>query len=89
MASKTDTIVQELLDAGADVDSANREGITALMMATYHGHMDVVLLLLNAGANVNLADGQELTALDRAVTKGHTDIARALHSAGERSGAEQ
>lgn len=53
-------IVQQLLTGRAKVDSVNRYGETALMMATYWGHKDVVRVLLAAGADAGLraVDGE-------------------------------
>ncbi|MBM3303003.1 MAG: ankyrin repeat domain-containing protein, partial [Deltaproteobacteria bacterium] len=46
-------IVRELLDKGADADSATVLNWTALMEAASQGHRDVVKLLLDQGAKVN------------------------------------
>ncbi len=42
-----------LLKAGADVESMNPEGQTALMVVARTGKVDAAKLLLKAGANVN------------------------------------
>ena len=42
-----------LLDAGAEVEGANPDGQTALMLAIKTGNVDVVETLIKAGANIN------------------------------------
>ena len=42
-----------MLDAGADVESPNAEGQTALMVVARTGHVDAARLLLERGAHVN------------------------------------
>ena len=45
--------VAELLARGADVNAANSDGVTALMIAAKNGHTQTVAELLNQGANVD------------------------------------
>ena len=53
-------------------------GLTALMLACSHGHLDVVRELYRKGANVNATTMQNCTPLVYASRKGHFDIARFL-----------
>ena len=46
-------LVEQLLDAGANVESPNGDGQTALMLAARIGALDVAKLLVEHGANVN------------------------------------
>jgi|ERR1700733_3920264 ankyrin repeat protein len=46
-------IVKILLECGADVNHANRQGETALERACWSGDFEIVKLLLEYGANVN------------------------------------
>ena len=46
-------MVKILLEKGANVNAADNDGWTALMLASQGGHVDVVKALLDAGADVN------------------------------------
>ena len=54
--------VQASLDAGADVNGKDRDGMTALMWAASGGHTDIVKALLDAGADPSLKDKGDSTA---------------------------
>jgi ankyrin repeat protein len=47
---------RQLVEAGADLELSEYNGITPLLMANSHDHHDVARLLIEAGANVNTAD---------------------------------
>ncbi len=86
------SVVRELLDKGADVDSADVCGWTPLIAASAGGHREIVELLLDRGAKINArgkglpfqmsADGSKepsgTTALMVAALSGHSDIVRVL-----------
>ena len=75
--------VRGLLNAGADVNKTDRDGRTALFLASSKGHTDIVCALLNAGADVNKADQwRRSPPLHTASREGHTDIVHALLKAG-------
>ena len=50
-----ETVVQVLLEAGADVNKADDSGVTPLCMAAQNGNETVVRALIEAGADVNKA----------------------------------
>jgi len=74
--------VLRLLDRGDDVDSAEDDGITALIFAAEDGHFDVVMLLIQYRGDVHAVDVDGLTALDLAEVNGHQDIANLLRAVG-------
>ena len=75
-------IIDQLLNAGALVNSRNRERSTALMYAAYYGHADTVLLLFNRSANINARNNRNQTAFILAGFEGHEGIVRMLLLAG-------
>ena len=48
--------IQELINAGANVNYQSSNGITAIIEAAEYGTPELVKLLLAAGANINLKD---------------------------------
>ena len=56
-------VVKLLLDAGADVDQADKNGQTALIAAVFTGNAQLVKLLLDHGADVNHVEVYDLTPL--------------------------
>jgi len=75
-------IVNKLLEDGADVNTADANGTTALMSATYKGLEPVVKVLLAAGADVNTADANGKTALMIAADSGWPAIVDMLLAKG-------
>ncbi|KAN0073000.1 ankyrin [Elaphomyces granulatus] len=63
---------------GAEVDSADRYGRTALSYAVWNGHIATVKLLLRAGARVDSADEIGGTPLSYAICNGHNDVVKLL-----------
>jgi len=67
-----------LIIAGADIDSKDNDGCTALMCAASMGHTAIVRLLVAKGAAIDSKGYNGWTALMFAVDNGHTEIARIL-----------
>ena len=67
-----------LLEKGADVNQADKDGTTPLHLACFKGHVDVARLLLEKGAEVDRAEKQGATPLFIACQEGHVDAARLL-----------
>jgi ankyrin repeat protein len=72
---RTET-VKALLAGGADIDAKNKDGDTALMIATLLGHTETVKALLAEGADVNS------WILRTAESKDYTEIVQLLKKAG-------
>src|SRR5215472_10948154 len=69
--------VKSLLGKGANINSKDADGRTALLEASYWGQPDVVKLLLDKGADVNAADQSGHTAVVEAAQAGHVEILKA------------
>ena len=68
-------VVVRLINAGADINLRDNQGITSLMLATLEGRERVVKLLIDKKADVNAQDGEGITALMLAGDEGRTEIA--------------
>ena len=76
-------IVEQLLGAGADANTALPEGETCLMTAAGAGSLPVVKALLVRGANINAVESWKgQTALMWAAADGHAAVVDALIEAG-------
>ena len=68
-----------LVEAGADVNSADKDGLSALHCAASRGHHRCVRVLVSAcEADVDPVDSNQCTPLFYAVTLGHEQCAEAL-----------
>ena len=70
-----------------NIDAQNKHGVTALMRAAQHGHVEIVRILLEHGADTNLKRDDMFTALALAAFFGHTAVIRELidHGADSRA----
>jgi hypothetical protein len=76
-------MVTALLKAGADVNSRDEYGHTALLWASYRGNKDLVTLLLTQpGIKVDQTNVDGDTALMAAAENGHTEVVEMLLKAG-------
>ncbi|KAK4161596.1 hypothetical protein QBC43DRAFT_243126 [Cladorrhinum sp. PSN259] len=73
-----ETVVQLLLEKGADVKSKDSRGWTPLIWAAYQGHETVVQLLLKKGADVESKDRRGWTPLIWAAYQGHETVVQLL-----------
>ena len=74
--------VESLLHAGIDINSRNKDGVTALAYASGRGHMDIVQKLLDNNADVNISSNIGSTALMNAAYMGHVKIVSILIAGG-------
>ena len=74
--------LQELLEDGADIDSRNQCGQTALTIAAHQGHSDMVRFLIENDADLDYSAKYNLSALMLAVIGGHQKVVRLLVDAG-------
>ena len=77
-------VVDLLLEKGADVNLQTAQGGTALMHASYGGHVQVVRRLLSSCSpnhscvSTRLLDAWDGTALMRAADRGHAEVVQVL-----------
>lgn len=76
--------LQEALDGHVDVNARNKDGRTALILATRHGHANIVIELLAHGADPNVPDAHGTRPLTAATAAGNPLIIVALKHAGAR-----
>lgn len=72
-------VMRLLLEAGANPNLAQGEGVTALTIAAEQGHFEVVQLLLAAGADIQYKTALG-TAVELAERNGHSEIAAMIRS---------
>ncbi|WP_395460150.1 ankyrin repeat domain-containing protein [Wolbachia endosymbiont (group A) of Aporus unicolor] len=65
-----------------DIDKANKDGSTPLVLAAYNGYEEIVRFLIGKKADVNKAHKNGITPLIGAAYKNYTEVAKALIEAG-------
>ena len=66
-------IAQALIEAGADVNWIDGEGVTPLILAAFKGHVGIAELLLAHDADITVVDQWGKTALDYALRRSEDD----------------
>ena len=72
------SVIQTLLDNGAEIDAQDEDGDTPLIQASGEGWLEVVRLLLERGADVNFQNHGGSTALILAAAYDNADIVSLL-----------
>ncbi|XP_056631369.1 poly [ADP-ribose] polymerase tankyrase isoform X2 [Diorhabda sublineata] len=72
------SVVEFLLQQGADVHAKDKGGLVPLHNACSYGHYEVTELLVKHGASVNVADLWKFTPLHEAAAKGKYEIVKLL-----------
>ena len=75
-------LIRTLLDAGADVNAPQVDGMTALHWAVYHDDAKTAGLLVRSGADVSAENRYGVPPLSVAATNGNADIVTLLLDAG-------
>ena len=70
--------IRNLLDHGADINTRDKKGYTALIIATQYKYIVIIRLLLDRGADPNISSVYGDTPLIYASFGGRTDIVRLL-----------
>jgi len=76
------SLAESLIAAEGNVDSRDRFGQTAVMLAATAGHKSIVDLLIKQGADLDVTGKFGLSGVMLAIINGHIDIATALVEAG-------
>ena len=74
-------IVKLLCENGANINLQDKDGFSALMIATDKGYLEIVKFLLENGANINLQDNNGNSALSIAIGNNDSKIKRILEEA--------
>jgi len=77
-ASSNDCAIVRLLDKGAHIEQASKNGWTPLCLAAANRHYAMVEILLNKGANIEHADENGWTPLCWAAANGHLAVVELL-----------
>lgn len=73
-------LITKFIAFGANINSATDNGLTALMLASMNGHIEVVRTLLLNKADKELRDANNRTAADHALAGNNTIIAHLLQA---------
>jgi ankyrin repeat protein len=72
--------VKEILDVRKDIVNLEKEGWTALTIASWNGDKEMVKLLIENGADISMKNKYGKTALMLALEGGHKEVVELLKS---------
>ncbi|CAH0028115.1 unnamed protein product [Clonostachys rhizophaga] len=79
VSAKDLNLVQQLVEKGADINLKDENQLTALMLASHHGYVEIILYLIDQGADINTCSSEtKVTALLIAVKAGWRNVVRLL-----------
>ena len=74
--------LSKLLNDGADIDSRDYSGRSALHVSAANGQIEVIDFLISNNANIEAKDEDSWTPLHHAANNGHSEAIRKLVAAG-------
>lgn len=74
--------VKNIISSGGNVNAINKEGMTALIVASEKGNLEIVRELIKAGANVNGSNSVGWTPLMGASFEGNSEVVKELINSG-------
>lgn len=74
--------LKRCIDAGANIETKNINGMTPLIVATENRNMAAIVYLLDSGADINASDDQGWTPLFWAASAGNLKIFKLLFERG-------
>ena len=78
------SVMEDLLQAGGNINATDEGGRTGLILAAQGGHVEMVKALIEKGVNIKAKDHEGNTALIHAARQGKVDMVKDLVRAGRR-----
>ena len=75
-----DDVSIKMIEAGADVNEADLDGVTPLILACSKGMTETALVLIDRGADIHRSDNTGMTALIFATQRGLTEVVKKIES---------
>ena len=82
LARTGDVVLLDYVDNGVDINLANQDGNTFLMLATYAGHLELARGLVERGADVDKLNARGQSPLAGVIFKKEDEIVELLLQAG-------